>query len=81
MSTVMTSPEDRHIAESVVSGSAAEIIGGAAAIVLTILGLAHVASNLMLTIATIAIGVGQAGSQKLTLPCRPNCSSPSLGTQ
>ena len=57
MSTVMTSPEDRHIAESVVSGSAAEIIGGAAAIVLTILGLAHVASNLMLTIATIAIGV------------------------
>jgi hypothetical protein len=57
MSTVMTSPEDRHIAESVVSGTAAEIIGGVAAIVLTILGLAHVAPSLMLTIATIAIGV------------------------
>ena len=56
MSTAMTSPEDRHIAESVGSGSAAEIIGGIAAIVLTILGLAHVAPSLMLTIATIAIG-------------------------
>ena len=57
MSTVMISPEDKHIAESVGSASAAEIIGGIAAIVLTILGLAHVAPNLMLTIATIAIGV------------------------
>jgi hypothetical protein len=57
MSTVMMSPEDRHIAESVAGGTAAEIIGGIAAIVLTILGLAHVAPSLMLTIATIAIGV------------------------
>ena len=57
MSTVMTSPEDRHIAESVGGGSAAEMIGGLAAIVLTILGLAHVAPSLMPTIATIAIGV------------------------
>ncbi|MEJ2564960.1 MAG: hypothetical protein P8141_03170, partial [Gammaproteobacteria bacterium] len=34
MSTVITSPEDKHIAESVGGGSAAEIIGGIAAIVL-----------------------------------------------
>ncbi|MEJ2574360.1 MAG: hypothetical protein P8164_12350 [Gammaproteobacteria bacterium] len=33
MSTVITSPEDKHIAESVGGGSAAEIIGGIAAIV------------------------------------------------
>jgi hypothetical protein len=57
MSTTMTSPEDRHIAESLASGSVAEIIGGLAAIVLTILGLAHVAPTLMLPIATITIGV------------------------
>jgi hypothetical protein len=57
MSTVMSTPEDKHIAESVGSGSAAEIIGGIAAIILTILGLAHVAPSLMLPIATIAIGV------------------------
>ena len=57
MSTVMTSREDRRIAESVASGSVAEIIGGIAVIVLTILGLAHVAPSLMLTIATIAVGV------------------------
>jgi hypothetical protein len=57
MSTAMISPEDKHIVESVGSGSAAEIIGGVAAIVLTILGLAHVAPGLMLPIATIAIGV------------------------
>jgi hypothetical protein len=56
MSTIMTSPEDRHVAESVFSGSAAEIIGGVAAIVLTILGLAKVAPGLMLTIATITVG-------------------------
>ena len=56
MSTVMMSPEDRHIAESVGSGSAAEVIGGIAAIVLTILGLANVAPGLMQTIATITIG-------------------------
>jgi len=57
MSTTMTSPEDRHIAESLASGSVAEIIGGLAAIVLTILGLAHVAPTLMLPVATITIGV------------------------
>jgi hypothetical protein len=57
MSTIMTSPEDRHIAESIASGSLAEVIGGLAAIVMTILGLAHVAPNLMLPVATITIGV------------------------
>lgn len=57
MSTIMSSPEDRHIAEFIASGSAAEIIGGLAAIVLTILGLAHVAPTLMLPVATITIGV------------------------
>jgi hypothetical protein len=43
--------------ESVGSGSTAEIIGGIAAVVLTILGLAHVAPSFMLPIATIAVGV------------------------
>jgi hypothetical protein len=55
MSTVMTS-EDRHAAEFATGGSTAEIVGGIAAVVLTILGLAHVAPRFMLTIATIAIG-------------------------
>jgi hypothetical protein len=57
MSTLMTSPEDRHIAESVGSSSVAEIVGGIAAIVLAVLGLANVNPTLMLPIATIAIGV------------------------
>jgi len=57
MSTVLTSPEDRHIAMSVGTGTTAEIIGGAAVIVLTILGLANIAPNLMLAVATIAIGI------------------------
>lgn len=57
MSTLETLPENRHMAEFIGSGSAAEIIGGLAAIVLTILGLAHVAPNLMLPVATIAVGV------------------------
>lgn len=57
MSTVITSPEARHIAMSVGTDSTAEIIGGAAAIMLTILGLANVAPDLMLAIATIAIGI------------------------
>jgi len=57
MSTVITSPEERHIAMSVGTGSTAEIIGGATVIVLTILGLASVAPNLMLAVATIAIGI------------------------
>jgi hypothetical protein len=53
----ITSPTDqRHIFESVGSGSTAEIIGGIAAIVLTILGLANVAPGFMLPIATIAVG-------------------------
>ncbi|MEJ2344967.1 MAG: hypothetical protein P8076_02215 [Gammaproteobacteria bacterium] len=55
MNTVIT-PEDRHVAEFVTGGSAAEIVGGVAAVVLAILGLAHVAPRFMLTIATIAIG-------------------------
>lgn len=57
MSTVMTSPEDRHVAESIGSSSVAETVGGIAAIVLAILGLAHVDPPLMLPITTIAIGV------------------------
>lgn len=57
MSTVITSPEDRHIAMSVGAGSTAEIVGGAAVIVLTILGLANVAPGLMYAVATIAIGI------------------------
>lgn len=57
MSTVMTSPEERHIAESVGSGSVAETVGGIAAIVLAILGLANINPPLMIPIATIAIGV------------------------
>ncbi|MEJ2397545.1 MAG: hypothetical protein P8Z67_04650, partial [Gammaproteobacteria bacterium] len=57
MSTVINSPEERHIAMSVGTGSTAEIIGGAAVIVLTILGLANVAQGLMFAVATIAIGI------------------------
>lgn len=57
MSSVITSPEERHIAMSVGTGSTAEIIGGAAVVVLTILGLANVAPSLMFAVATIAIGV------------------------
>lgn len=57
MSTVINSPEDRHLAETVGSGSVAETVGGIAAIVLAILGLAHVDPSLMLPITTIAIGV------------------------
>jgi hypothetical protein len=57
MSTVINSPEERHIAMSVGTGSTAEIIGGAAVIVLTILGLANVAPGLMFAVATIAIGI------------------------
>lgn len=57
MSTVFTSLEKRHIAMSVGTASTAEVIGGAAVVVLTILGLANVAPNLMLAVATIAIGV------------------------
>jgi hypothetical protein len=56
MSTVMTSPENRHVAESIASSSVAETIGGIAAIVLAILGLAHIDPTLMLPITTIAIG-------------------------
>lgn len=48
--------DSRHVAESVATGSTAEIIGGVAAVVLAILGLAHVAPDFMLTIATIAVG-------------------------
>lgn len=57
MSTVITSPEDRHIAFSVGTGSTAEFVGGAAVVVLSILGLANVAPSLMFAVATIAIGI------------------------
>ncbi|MEJ2508744.1 MAG: hypothetical protein P8009_04545 [Gammaproteobacteria bacterium] len=52
----MSPTERRHVAESVATGSTAEIIGGVAAVVLAILGLANVAPGFMLTIATIAVG-------------------------
>jgi len=44
--------------ETISSGTATEAIGGAAAIVLTILGLSNIAPVYMLSIATIAVGVG-----------------------
>lgn len=55
MNTIVT-PDERHVAEFATGGSTAEIVGGLAAVVLAILGLAHVAPRFMLTIATIAIG-------------------------
>lgn len=44
--------------ETISSGTATEAIGGAAAIVLTILGLSDIAPIYMLSIATMAVGVG-----------------------
>ena len=69
MSTVMMSPDDRHVAGSVLGGTAIEIIGGVSAVVLTILGLSHVAPGSMLAIATIALGVAfvfEGGGSTLT---------------
>lgn len=57
MSTVITSPEDRQVAMSVGAGLTAEIVGGVAVIVLTILGLANVAPGMMYAVATIAVGI------------------------
>jgi hypothetical protein len=49
-------PEDRHLAEAVLSGSGAEVIGGVGVIVLTILGLSNVAPGFMAAISTIVLG-------------------------
>jgi len=49
---------DQHMKEMTVGGSSSAILGGAAAVVLSILGLAGVVPHYMLTIAGIALGVG-----------------------
>lgn len=48
--------DDRRLAMAFLGGSSAELIGGVAAIVLTILGLSNVAPGFMVTIATIVLG-------------------------
>jgi hypothetical protein len=43
--------------ESATSAGLTEALGGVAAVVLGILGLVHIAPNLLMTIATIAVGI------------------------
>jgi len=50
------SHEERAVERAVIGGSSAEEITGAAAVVLSILGLAHIAPTSMCAIAAIALG-------------------------
>lgn len=47
---------DREMQQTVIGGSTTEALAGAAAIVLTILGLANLAPNFMVAVAAIALG-------------------------
>lgn len=47
---------DKNVERAGIGGASTEVITGAAAVVLAILGLANIAPELMLTIATIALG-------------------------
>jgi len=49
--------ENRKIEKNILSGSTTESVAGAAAVVLTILGLVNVTPGLMLSVATMALGV------------------------
>jgi hypothetical protein len=55
MPAVMT--EERRMARMVESGSTAEALGGIAAVVLAIVGLAHISAEHMMAIAAIVMGV------------------------
>ncbi len=68
----MTAIHETHFeGVSAASGaSLSEAIGGIAAIVLTILGLAHVAPNFLVAVATIAVGVARL-SGRSGLDLRP----------
>lgn len=49
---------DKHLKEELIGGSSIESVGGIAAIVLAILGLASILPHVLLSIAAIAVGAG-----------------------
>jgi len=56
MSTTTIQHEDKVMERAVIGGSSTEALTGAGAVVLSILGLAHIAPQMMGAISTIAIG-------------------------
>lgn len=56
MSTTTIQHEDKVMERTVVGGSSTEALTGAGAIVLAILGLAHIAPQMMVAISSIALG-------------------------